>query len=45
MSVGGLPIRMSTDIVSTVESWPGIVVEPHRFGGRDRDYRSQPEIQ
>ncbi|WP_380676287.1 luciferase family protein [Salinigranum sp. GCM10025319] len=26
---------MTTDIVSTVESWPGIVVEPHRFGGRE----------
>jgi hypothetical protein len=26
---------MPTDIVSTVESWPGIVVEPHRFGGRE----------
>jgi hypothetical protein len=26
---------MSTDITATVESWPGVVVEPHRFGGQE----------
>ena len=26
---------MSADIVSTVETWPGVDVEPHRFGGKE----------
>lgn len=26
---------MHTDIASTVGSWPGIAVEPHRFGGQE----------
>lgn len=24
-----------TDIVSTVDGWPGVSVDPHRFGGRE----------